>query len=95
MHIIITGNPVEGFEAIGPFENDTDAISWAANVLTVFDWVPMKLNHPDPSVNDDEESEAIVLTGEELEELLKRSKTTKDTLPKQVMLDLSEIPVGI
>lgn len=29
MHIIITGNPVDGFEYIGPFETGAEAVDWA------------------------------------------------------------------
>lgn len=29
MHIIITGNPVDGFEYIGPFNTSEDALRWA------------------------------------------------------------------
>lgn len=31
MPFIITGNPVEGFEYIGPFETPGEAIEWATN----------------------------------------------------------------
>jgi hypothetical protein len=29
MHIIIIGNPVDGFEYIGPFKTGEDAVAWA------------------------------------------------------------------
>lgn len=38
MHVIITGNPVEGFTIIGPFTTADDAILWAMNQKWEENW---------------------------------------------------------
>lgn len=38
MHIIIAGNPIDGFELYGPFDTHEDAEEWATNA---------KFNGPD------------------------------------------------
>lgn len=38
MHIIIIGNPVDGFQFIGPFKTLDDAIEWESNVAIGADW---------------------------------------------------------
>lgn len=46
MHVILTGNPVNGFEAVGPFKVPSAAIEWATDNLDA-DWWPMQLKAPE------------------------------------------------
>jgi hypothetical protein len=42
--IVISGNPVGGFEAFGPAENNEDAIEWATAQIRGEAWWTMSLN---------------------------------------------------
>jgi hypothetical protein len=33
MHIVVAGNPIDGFEFYGPFRTEPDAIEWAGENL--------------------------------------------------------------
>ena len=47
-HIIIVGNPVEGYEFYGPFESPNDAIKFHDEELGYTDhWKIAKLNAPE------------------------------------------------
>lgn len=47
-HIIVVGNPVEGYEFYGPFESPEDAIRYADNNLDYGDhWEIAKLKAPE------------------------------------------------
>jgi hypothetical protein len=49
-HIIVTGNPVDGFRYIGPFGNAEEAVEWAEHVDLEPDWWVAEVRVP----NDDE-----------------------------------------
>lgn len=38
MWIIVTGNPIDGFEFFGLFEKETDGIDWASKQFDDRDW---------------------------------------------------------
>lgn len=43
-HIVIYGNPIEGYTAFGPFDSDKSAISFAERHLTSHSWSIVPLN---------------------------------------------------
>jgi hypothetical protein len=44
-YIIITGNPVQGFSYVGPFNDNNDAVEAAIDILEA-DWWVAELIHP-------------------------------------------------
>lgn len=44
--IVVTGNPIDGFRFIGPFEETNKAIAWATDHCTA-DWVVTQLKTPE------------------------------------------------
>ena len=110
MHLIVKGDPVTGFSFTGPFQTEDDAMSWAMIEYDhESDWWPAEMEHPDKTFNDEpvecsqcgtsqtcddckDQGNVVIITGKELEEMLKNQG--KSNLPRQVMMDLSELPVG-
>lgn len=45
-HIIVTGNPVEGFEFIGPFDSDVDAARYGNEDPDMEEWWISPLDRP-------------------------------------------------
>lgn len=43
-HIVIYGNPIEGYTAFGPFDSEKNAISFAERRLTSHSWSIVPLN---------------------------------------------------
>lgn len=43
--VVMTGNPVEGFEVIGPFKQPHYASEWADEWLDDLDWWVLPLKH--------------------------------------------------
>ena len=37
-HVLLTGNPIDGLDVIGPFPDVNTAIDWAADNITDADW---------------------------------------------------------
>lgn len=37
-HIIIVGNPIDGFKVYGPFESGDEAINWASHTVDDEHW---------------------------------------------------------
>lgn len=33
MHVVLVGNPVDGFQVVGPFKTAEDAVFWAEDTL--------------------------------------------------------------
>lgn len=93
MHLLVMGNPVEGFVYHGPFPSEDQALNWGiANFPDGEDWWPAKLESPDPEFNDDQpDAEAKEVPIEELEAALGLRFPASKKLPKQVMIDLSVI----
>jgi hypothetical protein len=46
MHVIMTGNPVEGFQIVGPFKVPSEAIEWATDNC-VAEWWAVQLESPE------------------------------------------------
>ncbi len=47
MHIVIIGNPIDGFSIIGPFSTFDEAVEWASTDLASNEpWWAMKLESP-------------------------------------------------
>ena len=75
--IVVVGNPVEGFEYHGPFDDTSEATIWGVKVLSDSEeWWAVPIMDPDMMLAEAEKTEAM-------------------DLPKEVMMDLSGIPVGI
>lgn len=47
MYIVLVGDPVEGFQAIGPFDNETAARDYAANHAEFWHMWPMPVIAPE------------------------------------------------
>lgn len=45
-HIVITGNPVQGFFFYGPFQSETEAVDWAEREQSDFEWWIAPLQEP-------------------------------------------------
>jgi len=89
------GNFVEGTEFYGPFPSQDAAVTWAIQEFEAGEeWHPFKLQSPDLDFNDDEIGDAMptIVSDEEIENLINRQK--KSALPKQVVVDLSELSEG-
>mgnify|MGYP001043925522 CR=1 FL=1 len=43
VHVIATGDPASGFELIGPFSNEEEAIEWADRFLDTYAWWALPL----------------------------------------------------
>ena len=103
MFILIKGNPIDGFKHYGPFEDSNSAISWGTHEFQEDpDWWFDKLENPDPNFNDDEigDGEAIDLNDPEMAHLKEQilaiqGRSAASMLPKEILVDLSEIPEGI
>ena len=45
MIMVITGNPVQGFDFFGPFDDPQQAVDWAADLIEA-DWWVAELTSP-------------------------------------------------
>lgn len=45
-HVIMTGNPVDGFALCGVFQNHQAAMAWAEKEKWEFDWWALPINPP-------------------------------------------------
>ena len=43
--VVVTGNPADGFEYIGPFKQEHHAAEWADTWLATLDWWVIPLTH--------------------------------------------------
>lgn len=46
MHVIVEGNPTDGFRLIGPFNNGPEALEWADSYLDSHEWRATALSEP-------------------------------------------------
>lgn len=44
--LVITGNPVDGFEYIGPFDDTETAVEWCQDMFDDEDWWVTELTSP-------------------------------------------------
>ena len=95
MWIIIHGNPIEGFAYHGVWETEDEAFSWAmAEYDQGDDFWATKIIIANPDFNEPDEfadSKAIDVSPEELERIIAQAQN-QPKMPRQVMVDLSEIP---
>ena len=54
--VVMTGNPVEGFEVIGPFKQPHYASEWADEWLDDLDWWVLPLKHEEEIQNETQEN---------------------------------------
>ena len=54
--VVMTGNPVEGFEVIGPFKQPHYASEWADEWLDSLDWWVLPLKHEEEIQNETQEN---------------------------------------
>ena len=54
--VVMTGNPVEGFEVIGPFKQPHYASEWADEWIDDLDWWVLPLKHEEEVQNEAQEN---------------------------------------
>lgn len=99
MVVLLKGTPFNGtvnLSAIGPFDDEKTAIDWAVQVLEGEpEWFVMEVHSPNEiAMIDDGPGELVDVPIADLERMLADAEKNKK-LPKEVLMDLSEIPTGV
>lgn len=96
MFVVLVGDFNNGFSVHGPFHSGEEAISWGVNEADGGAWFEMEVHHPDDynAETPDADEHPTEVSMEELERYLAGVEASrKQNLPKEVMIDLSELPV--
>lgn len=96
MFVVLVGDLNSGFSVHGPFHSHDEAVSWGVNEADGGMWQEMEVQHPSDYNQADDDVHDVPLA--ELAEYLAaaeaaRKKKREEQLPKEVMIDLSELPV--
>ena len=98
MVILLKGSPFRGtvqLSAHGPFADEKTAIDWAVQMLEGEpEWFVMEVHDPADFEPIDGPGELVDVPIADLERMLADAEKNKK-LPKEVMMDLSEIPVEV
>ena len=106
MVVLLKSTPFEGMvtqSCHGPFHTEKEAVDWAVeNWEGQPEWVVMDVQHPsdyneeEDDMGDEPDAKYTKVDPAELERLIRQAEKSRESqLPKEILLDLSEIPVGI